>query len=421
MSGGILQLVSYGSADLYLTGDPQVTFWRQVSRRYTNFAVESVVQTFHGTADFGRRVSVTLARTGDLIHKMYLEVTLPAIDRSDLPADYTDKAYHWVPKVGLALIKGVELEIGGIRIDKHSSEYLDAWMSLSHKNEKDYGFRRMIGDVPLEERRADKPITLHIPLMFFFNLQHGLALPLVSISFHEVRLNFDFRSLNELLIPPANPYSSTSQYLNEVFVEETSATAMACDLYADTVYLDTTERRRFSKNAQEMLISVTQFLGDDVISATEASGDGVMTRKVNLNFVHPVKELIWVFVPDDRAAEKQYFDYADVLQEASILLNGHLRFTPRKGSYFRYVQPWQHHTTTPEKPVYVYSFGLHPEDAQPSGTLNFSRIDQAHMIVRMKLPQNAQGQYVGGRLKVFATSYNVLRIKSGLAGLAYSN
>lgn len=426
MSGGILQLVSYGSADIYLTGDPQVTFWRQVSRRYTNFAVESVLQTFHGTADFGRRVSVTLAHTGDLIHRMYLEVTLPPIDRSDLPVAYQDKAYYWVPKVGMALIKSTELEIGGIRIDKHPSEWMDAWSSLSYKNEKDFGFRRMIGDVPLEERRADTPMTLYIPLMFFFNNQHGLALPLVSISFHEVRLNFEFRTLNELLVPPPNPYANPSQaqiqqYMNEVFVDETSATAMNCDLYADTVYLDVSERRRFSKNPQEMLISVVQFLGDDVISPAEASADGLLTRKLALNFVHPVKELVWMFVPEDKLAEKQYFEYADVVEEVSILLNGHPRFAPRKGSYFRHVQPWQHHTSTPTKPVYVYSFGLHPEEAQPSGTLNFSRIDQAHMIMRIRLPKNAAGQYVGGRLKIFASSYNVLRIKSGLAGLAYSN
>jgi hypothetical protein len=448
MSGGILQLVSYGSADVYLTGNPDITYWRQISRRYTNFAVEPVIQTWAGTADFGRRTSVTISRTGDLIHKMYLEVTLPAItkDLQAINALYASNTYTWCRKVGLALIKSVELEIGGSRIDRHTSDFLDIWSSLTEPGDHRDGYARMIGDFEDPDmRRADKPMTLFIPLRFFFNQSHTLALPLISISFHDVRLNFEFRSLNELLVPPPNPYLNPSltseelalkqaQYRQETTVTETAATSMQCDLFADMVYLDQIERRRFAKNPQEIIVQVTQFLGDEVIVPAEAS-DGALARRITLNFVHPVKELLWTFTSDQNIEDrrKRYFDYEDSFEEVSLLLNGNNRFKPRRGGYFRYVQPYQHHTTTPKEAIHCYSFALRPEESQASGTMNFSRIDQAHMIVKMQLPKKrdpltpeddtrfVEGEFDSGKLRLYAISYNVLRIKSGLAGLAYSN
>jgi hypothetical protein len=436
MSGGILQLVSYGAADVNLTGNPQITYWRHVARRYSNFAIEAIPQVFHATADFGRRTSVTIARTGDLIHKMYLEVTLPIVNKNkggnnpdDLSSDYADKRYYWVNKVGLALIKSVELEIGGIRIDRHTSEWMDAWSSLTRKEDKDNGFKYMIGDLPMAERETNKELTLYIPMMFFFNMFPGLSLPLVSIAFHEVRFNFEFRKLSELLIPPQKPGNLSEQaHLNNVLLDDTFA-SMQATLYADMTYLDVDERRRFSKYPHEMLVTVVQFLGDEVVPE---GTDSRIIRQITLNFVHPVKELVWVYISDDKTKERDYFHYADVVQEANLLLNGQPRFTPRKGSYFRLLQPFQHHTSVPEKPVYVYSFCLHPEDPQPSGSLNFSRIDHAQLrLDTQNLPIKTPGNlnvnpptaqvYYGGRYKVFAVSYNMMRIKGGLAGLAYSS
>lgn len=432
MSGGVLQLVSYGSADVNLTGNPQITYWRQVSRRHTNFAIEAIPQVFHATADFGRRTSVTIARTGDLIHKMYLEITLPIIDRStsEVLTNYPDKRYYWVNKVGLALIKSVELEVGGVRIDRHTSEWMDAWLSLTRKYDKDQGFRQMIMDIPKAERETNKEYTLYIPLVFFFNLFPGLALPLISISFHEVRFNFEFRKLSELLIPPNKPVTpviSDATHLNNVLLDDTAA-SMQATLYADMVYCDVEERRRFSKNPHEMLVTVVQFLGDEVIPS---GADQQFVRQVTLNFVHPVKELVWFYVSDDKADARDYFEYSDVVKEVSLLLNGQPRFMPRKGSYFRYLQPFQHHTAVPQKPIYAYSFCIHPEDIQPSGSLNFSRIDHAQLRLDIEnLPVKTAANplanpptvavYHGGRFKVFAVSYNLMRIKGGLAGLAYS-
>lgn len=472
MSGGILQLVSFGSADIYLTSNPQVTYWKQVSRRYTNFAVEPVIQSFHGIPDFGRRTSVTLSRAGDLVHKLWLELTLPPISLSTSLQNLTDEAkpgtvyekqdYYWVNKVALALIKSVELEIGGSRIDRHTSEFLDVWSSLTTKADHAEGFKRMILDFPdkvgetnpyPEERKADKPITVYVPLMFFFTQSPGMALPLISIGFHEVRLNIEFRSLNELLIPPygpvgIGPYTYKIQnlegetrviayreyarrYLQETQVAESSATALGCDLYADTVYLDVQERRRFAKNEQEMIIPVMQFLGEEIITPEEADATGKINKRVTMNFVHPVKELIWVFVPGSKTIAKEYFAYQDVFEEVSLLFNGHERLKPRKGSYFHLIQTYQHHTHVPKEPIHVFSFALRPEEGQASGTMNFSRIDQANMLARIQLPtftrpeyENLAGapvEYDSGKLLLFAISYNVLRIKSGLAALAYSN
>lgn len=407
MSGGILQLVSYGSADIVLTGNPQITYWKQIHKRYTNFAIESVIQTPHATVDFGRRTSITLSRTADLVHKMYLEVTLPRLPSIETEDTQVTYDYKWVKKIGLALIKSVELEISGQRIDRHTSDWMDAWYSLTENDEKSFGLRQMIGDFDNEEDyRTNREITLHIPLIFFFNLYHGLSLPLISISFHEVKLNFEFRSLKELVRLPNEVPSSTPLPV------ESSSTALKCDFYGDMIYVDVDERRRFSRMAHEMLIPVVQWLGDEVINNMESPQ---FVRKINLNYVHPVKELVWMYLPDAQEEAKDYFNYDDVFEEVGIYLNGHPRFKDRKGSYFRLVQPWQHHSNVPKSNIYCYSFALHPEDAQPSGSLNFSRIDQAYMQIRLK------NTAIKGTLKIFAISYNLLRIKNGLAGLAYSN
>lgn len=450
MSGGVLQLVSYGTQDVLLTGSPQITFWRQVWRRYGNFALESVLQTFHGTAGAGKRVSVTLSKNGDLAHKTYLEVELPAIpDISNvlftqsnprLPdylqnrAPYQDDYMHWVDTVGFALIKSIDLEIGGTRIDRHTSEWLDAWSRLTVPSEKRAGFDAMVGRWATPEESSTRTgKVLYIPLTFFFNMFHGLALPLISIMYHEVRINIEFRSFKELLHPPewvkANPDLESFEIPDDAYMP-----SIDVRMYVDMVYLDAPERKRFSKMPQELLVNTVQFLGDELVqpsqltsvaSATSSalySGVSQVTTDLTvqrfvLNFVHPIKELIWIFVFEENILDNKIFEYEDVFEEVRLLLNGHLRFAPRRGSYFRLVQPWQHHTCVPDKPVYCYSFALHPEEAQPSGTMNFSRVDQANLIAIMKPSAKAKA----GRVKVFGVAYNVLRIQNGLAGLAFSS
>jgi hypothetical protein len=364
MGGGLLQLVAYGAQDVYLTGNPQITFFKVVYRRHTNFSMESIEQTFNGTADFGRRVTCQISRNGDLIHRMYLQTTL------------TEADVGTGANVGLTLIKNVELEIGGQRIDKQYGDWMYIWNELSLPSGKTTGYDVMVGASFAQNTTR----TLYVPLEFWFCRNPGLALPLIALQYHEVKVNLEFNT--------------------EASLGAGTFTMGTTSLWVDYIFLDTDERRRFAQLSHEYLIEQLQFTGEETVT-------GGSNNKVKLNFNHPVKELVWV-----GAAASNTFTYL-APGVAKLQLNGHDRFAERAGTYFTHVQPYQHHTNIPSTEISVYSFALKPEEHQPSGTLNMSRIDSA---VLNHTP-NASSTV----LRVYATNYNVLRVMSGMGGLAYSN
>ena len=384
MGGGLMQLVAYGAQDIYLTGNPQITFFKVVYRRHTNFSMEAIEQTFNGSADFGKRVTCTVSRNGDLMHKVYLQVTVP-----ELAADKSFAA-----NLGQALIKYAEVEIGGQRIDKHYGDWMHIWNELSQEAGKKVGYGLMTG-AALGAQSAET--DLYIPLEFWFCRNPGLALPLIALQYHEVKINIEFRALSEIV------------------TSGVSASLSAASLYVDYIYLDTDERRRFAQVSHEYLIEQVQFTGDESVSS--------ISNKIKLNFNHPCKELVWVVQRDAAVAATNRFDYTDTsavnpVLIAKLQLNGHDRFSERMGRYFNLVQPYQHHTNVPKAGINVYSFGLKPEEHQPSGTCNMSRIDNATLQLTLTANTVAGGD---AKVRVYATNYNVLRIMSGMGGLAYSN
>jgi len=386
MGGGLMQLVAYGAQDIYLTGNPQITFFKVVYRRHTNFSMEAIEQTFNGSADFGKRVTCTVSRNGDLMHKVYLQVTVPANDDGGFCAN-----------LGHALIKYAEVEIGGQRIDKHYGDWMHIWNELSQEAGKKTGYGLMTGATAGLTAETD----LYIPLEFWFCRNPGLALPLIALQYHEVKVNIEFRALSEL-------------------TDDVGLSLSAASLYVDYIYLDTDERRRFAQVSHEYLIEQVQFTGDESVSS--------ISNKIKLNFNHPCKELVWVVQRDSSVTSMQRFDYTDKdnvnpVLIAKLQLNGHDRFSERMGRYFNLVQPYQHHTNVPKAGINVYSFGLKPEEHQPSGTCNMSRIDNA--TLQLTLTANSLKTDAGvaddAKVRVYATNYNVLRIMSGMGGLAYSN
>ena len=402
MGGGLMQLVAYGAQDIYLTGNPQITFFKVVYRRHTNFAMESIEQTFNGTPADGSRVSCTISRNGDLVHKMCIRMATvsgttgcdTAVDVSGgccankcgpLPAGY-ENANN--------LIKSVEVEIGGQRIDKQYGDWLNIWAQLTTPASKAEGLQTMLN--------LSKGTFVYVPLRFWFNRNPGLALPLIALQYHEVKLNIEFGSNCA-----SNGCAPT--------VSNSTAIASA-KLYVEYIYLDTDERRRFAQVSHEYLIEQLQFTG------TKSNVGSVSER---LNFNHPVKELIWRGASGTSAAEvrdgtgavtdhEKKCEYSQ-WSEVTLQLNGHERFAPRHSEYFTHVQPYDHHTAVPvNSGIHCYSFALKPEEHQPSGTCNFSRIDNAVLKLSGSASSNAS-------LNVYAVNYNVLRIMSGMGGLAYSN
>jgi hypothetical protein len=281
------------------------------------------------------------------------------------------------------LIEEVSIEIGGQTIDKHYGAWLNIWNDLTQTSEKEDGYKKMVGnttEMTGVNATAKPEYTLYVPLQFWFCRNPGLALPLIALQYHEVKFNITFAAYN------------TKLYVTETTTP--AAPSIEASLYVDYIYLDTDERRQFAQVQHEYLIEQLQFTGAETVSS------GAYKSKLALN--HPCKELIWVV--QDSGATAAPTTYKTV-NSAKLQLNGQDRFSERDGAYFNLVQPYQHHTCIPSDGVYVYSFALNPEQHQPSGTVNMSRIDNATLQLNLD---------AGGSLKIFAVNYNVLRIMAGI-------
>ena len=578
-----MQLVAFGAQDMILTGNPQITFWRMNFRRYTNFAIESIEQTFNGQADFGRRVQCNLSRNGDLVSRMYLQVTLPEINQqmgaNSFGAASTGVYARWLDFPGEQLIAQVDIDIGGQRIDRHYGEWMHLWNQLTMTCPQKMNYFKLIGnttqltfitdpsfaevDGPCDSsaprqvcapRNALPETTLYIPLQFWFCTNPGLALPIIALQFHDIKISFDLRPLNECLwavttlscAAPGAPPTEATQYAPGRPVPATVAynqSLVAASLYVDYIFLDTNERQMMAQDSHEYLITQLQFSGEESV--------GSSSNKIKLNFNHPVKELIWVVQPDQnvdycssltcdatlfKVMGAQPFNYTDaidalpnaihsfgdpigvaknqyayidnrglfkdagaisstydipagftgywhgpddpnnqtnfggpavpvpndataaqvaelqdlsgghmdnsgvsdagtfVLTETSLdmhcwgqnpvvtaklQLNGQDRFSEREGNYFSHVQPFQHHTRGPDEGINLYSFSLKPEEYQPSGTCNFSRVDNA--TLQLVLSNATVEGTKTAKVRVYAPNYNVFRVMSGMGGVAYAS
>ena len=528
MGGGLLQLVAYGAQDVYLTGNPQITFFKVVYRRHTNFALESIQQTFNGAVAYGGRVTSTIARNGDLISRSYLEIK--------------SNDTNLCPYFGLRVIKTAEVEIGGQKIDKHYADWMYIWNELSLPYSKKEGYFKMVGGkgskkansfliskdklgeylteqlnitgitqditrplelesdgnvliifnlkkpsetdgkaivdvISIDESKTitndltlsgnikdniytdnnnglyiidgtsalassnndstfqdilkvgthyndgtagtddDTLSTLYVPLEFWFCRNVGLALPLIALQYHEVKINIHFEEYS---------FCKRVSYI-------TSTPDLQASLWVDYIYLDTDERRKFAQSSHEYLIEQLQFTGKENADP-----------KIRLNLNHPVKELIWVVKKEDTNNNTNWFNYTDKntqivsidnyeslktligpnsatknnVSNGKLILNGNDRFSERDGLYFNLIQPYQHHENIPYNTgINVYSFALKPEEHQPSGTLNMSRIDTSTLSLKYisDITESTASIYV------YAVNYNVLRILSGMGGIAYSN
>ena len=427
MGGGLMQLVAYGAQDIYLTGNPQITFFKVVYRRHTNFSMEAIQQTFNGTVGVGSStVTATISRNGDLVSRLWLDVLM-----ADQTAGTVGTKANWINNTGHAFVKDCEIEIGGQRIDKHYGHWLDIWNELTDHDEQEWiGLNKhaakdayLNSDGLLGKSREQR---LYVPLQFWFCRNPGLALPLIALQYHEVKVKLTTRAMGALVV---GDYAAAA----------TVAAPTSVQLWADYIYLDTDERRRFAQVSHEYLIEQLQ------------KEEGTDKTTMKLNFNHPVKELIWVNQDADVLGEgandaagsdvslnvgglgmaigNDFFNYEGAADrtveriggaasnesfgDMKLQLNGHDRFAVRNASYFRTCQPLQAGHKVPSKHIYCYSFALKPEEHQPSGTCNFSRIDNAQMVFGGTAPT--------GTLTVYAVNYNVLRIMSGMGGLAYSN
>ena len=519
MTGGLIQLASYGGADIYITGNPEITYFKTVYRRHTNFAKESIIQHINGKVGHGRTVNIDITRAGDLLGAIWLQLRPPFFTNAD--------TWYYTQGLGNALIKRVDLVIGGQLIDRQYGEWMSIWEELSVSTGRRPGLDAMtLTNVPMTSLatitdEADAPY-LNVPLQFWFCRNPALALPIVAMSLHEIRLQIEFGSLEditssyipsdtsspeyELIIPDdknsypdSNPDSDVKVYA--------SGQNMECEVWATYYHLDSDERRQLVQNPLEYLIEQVQHKGayrpvggtikkynPEPITDTDTSSDptpayqkqtfDIKNIRYDLGFANPVKELIWgirpildVPVDDDivtltnkRTRTKIGFgQFWGEFDSGVIRFNGQDRMKDRPDDHFLLTQNYQRHTRVPRynkltgseqitvasadeefgpvysARIYTYSFGLNPEQHQPSGTANFTKLDDAFLDLRgititdpilidnpnpptppapnppIPRPDGISNYFNGLELVVYATSYNVLRIKDGMAGLAYDS
>ena len=487
MGGGLMELVAKGSQDIYLTGKPQITFFKTIYKRHTNFSIESIEQTFKGDVDFGLKSTIVLSRAGDLVSDIILEINIPRIESTDL----SSTNINWINSIGHGIIKEIDLEIGGTLIDKQYGEWLEIWSELTVNSSKKEGYRTMVGNLGSDNGNQG-PYTLYIPLQFWFCRNIGLALPLIALQYHEVAINIKFRNFEECWINNSIHYYRAykignmihtvnsnrlfddsdvgsifywsdgskdiiTNVINDTKIQVNSSgnkgtlqnpiynnylktdespsekySILNAKAFCDYIYLDTVERRRFAQISHNYLIEQLQFNGNKTYI------EGQKSEKIELDFNHPTKEIIWIQQSNNVKDNNDWFNFSattdyiqrsyEPINKVILYLNGQERFSERKGSYFRLVQPYQRHTSIPDssgtKYIYSYSFALKPEEHQPSGTCNFSRIDNSDLHIEFRNPQENDSNappMPGGAIRIYAVNYNVLRIQNGMGGLAYSN
>jgi hypothetical protein len=554
MTGGLLQIVAYGAQDMYLTNNPQITFFKVVYRRHTNFSIEVFEHTFLDKPNFGTRNELTLPRNGDLVTKMCLKITIPSVTPNE------GSRFAWVKRLGYAIMDSIEIEMGGVIVDKQLGIWLDIWQELA-SNGHDKGYSRMLGDVQ-EMTKLDNCVkpqyNLFIPLKFWFNRNIGLALPIIAIQYHEIRFNLRLNNLNKLIVTDTK------------FDKNINIDILDVGLLVDYVYLDKEERKRFAQIGHEYLIEQVQFTGEEPVSFHKI--------RDQLHFNYPTKEIIWAMRNGNYTTGKNYLCYTHksnwnneiqkcseqivedsiilsdgitvivdgiqlntqeiingsgnweqfnprtesntmnnkiivsnmnknktvwinteslliddynifdkisgtiiileddtiILQNISskitvrdisipieemtdtriksndvllnqfsnygILIDGSInpieyaklefnnedRFAKRSGKFFNYLQPGLYHSNTPKDGINLYSFSITPEEHQPSGTANLSKIEKIIFSLWINDSTEKLGYpnlnliNLDNRLYIFALSYNILRISNGLTGISYN-
>ena len=516
--GGLLQLVAQGKQDVYLTGNPNVTWFKFVYRRHTNFAIESQRMYFDGSPNFGQKLTCLVPRNGDLLGSMFLRVTLPQLyyTGSGKPVGYVNSPGH-------ALIQEISVQIGEQEIDKQTGQFMEIWSSLTVDASQRAGFEQMVGQKPgypfidcsncapdvtggdstalpsylfsrengnplLDisgvavttgppayinpntntgqvpkpggtpsatpanstafpfPREYDDPImgpqVLYIPLRFWFNKNPGLYLPLIAMQYHPVRINITLTPLQDMFYSSAlysNEDSASGVYTTNAGISVQPA-QLGLELWGDYTFLDVPERRRFVSSPLEYLIEQVQYTAPMAIPVKSRYAS------LALNFNHPIKEFIWVLQRNLMVNRHEYFNWSslgfyeimmnringlpsplkrmDLLVDAKIQLDGQDRFDTRDAKFFRLVQPYQRHTTVPsDRYIYLYSFALRPEDQQPSGSLNASRIDNITLQLGFQdvvSGINTSTQFGDMSAYVYAVNYNILKVIDGYAGLVFS-
>ena len=416
MAGGLIQLVAQGAESMYLTGNPQMSYFKCVYKRHTNFATEYIEEIFDKTVDFGRTAHCKIGRNADLIHNIYIKIELPALQQVVSGSTWVGYANG----IGNVLLKDVSIEIGGQVIDRHDSAWADIWGNLTRN---DSSYDNMVGNFQTDYSLRTNALTAntyYVPLNFWFNRHTCCALPLISLQYHEVMLTTIFRNSDECIKSDQTITAPLDSAGNALSITNTT-------VLVEYIFVDTIERERFANNTHEYLMDQLQ-IQTEIIDANDSQ------LNISLNLFHPVKEMFLVIqktsniTPADSKDGNHHLTYSDVTSDmdnkemftsSRLVFNGKPRYGERNAKFFRLAQPNKTHSFIPDKYIYCYSFALNPEKYQPSGACNFGRINVAELEIKF----DSTNTYFTSEktIKIYATSYNILKVQSGMGGVIFSN
>ena len=415
MASGRVQLAVTGSQDEYITGQPQITFFLKQFKRHTKFAIETLDNPFDGTGDFGNTINSVIPRKGDIIRNMFLRIELSPLTAVGLE----DPGY--TASIGHAVIEWADLIIGGQTIERITGEYMEMFSEFSVSNSQQDAYYRMTGKTYQRDGLGSAttsagtapfggyPLSFMVPLPFYFYRNSNLGIPLYAITRQEVEVRIKFRELGEVIVLPGTtgvPSAGTTGRMNQV------------SLLTEYAYLTQEEKDFISARPINYVVEQLQ------VSRVRLD-EGVNNGTFRLNFINPVKELYFVVQPGVYTQRNDWFNYdnpsnrmSDHIQDIELDFNDNTMISKdvASGLYLRRIQPLQHHVRSPTRVLYNYSFALEPDNPEPTGQVNMSRI--INKVLKMNLFEYNQ---VGDHrdVRVYAKSYNVLRVQDGLAGLLY--
>lgn len=416
MTGGLIQLVANSTKNVFLTGNPQITFFKTLYKRYSNFSINIYEQNINGTPFFNNNINCLITKTGDLLKTIYFEIILPDLN---IPTGSTWVGY--TNNIGCSLIKQIRLKINDQIIDTINGEWIDIYnniisndiqkMVLEYNTE--YSLR-CSSSIPIEKR------TIYLPIPFFFSKNSGSALPLIALNNSNINIDIELRPLNELV------KTDNILNINNITVKENSD--FIFKIWSEYIFLDDTERTIFSNKTHEYLIEQIQYNGGDTITKFEQK------KNVYINFKYPIKELVWVITTDNKNLDTylqndinnitkyttKYSNYQDTFDKLTIKLNSIQLIESKEPEYFRLIQSNLYHKNKRNKYIYSYSFALNPSEFQPSGTINFSDLNDVLFLFEFNNYQhNTKGSSTNGIIHIYGINYNILKITSGLGSLVY--
>jgi hypothetical protein len=469
MGLGLLLLTSIGKENIYLSTKPEITFFKILYKKYTNFSIEATPQFFKSTPNFGRKSSVIISKNADLLGMTYLYVELPDIN--------SDLNFKWVNKIGLALINNIEIEIEGSIIDKHYGDWLNIWFELTKSYGHNKSFNNIIGNKHYLNKYSytKKSNILYIPFCFWFCLDSGLALPLISLMNSDIKINVEFNdfdlcykvspnsyiiineniccfsykeqlSQNNIIIGEFISFDPITQRLNynpirgsfnfifpiigiisnltvtmkqAIIIENTNnlqnniPSLLNSYLLVNYIYIDNSERINFINKSHEYVIQVVQTLPDQIINS--------VNNIYKLSLYNPIKILVWraILLSNLSKNVNDIFNYGNnLINKNLVVINSINRMDLNSIIYYTNLQQYQNNLNPIQKGIYMYSFALHPKNLQPSGSINFSKIDDAYLQLTMNKNINYQNSV---NLRCYAIQYNLFKVLNGIGGIFFNN